>query len=127
MEKASSNKTPLLTKIMNMDVWVVVALLNQPFINGSYTGFNFQKTVKGATKLYFTHYLCVVIILTILVYLSLHFLLVFFGKRVLVFLCFKCFLSVMSFEFDVIFTKLQHFYIHCLYKCHMSICDFVPF
>ena len=43
MEKASSNKTPLLMKIMNMDVWVVVALLNEPFIIGSYTGIQFSK------------------------------------------------------------------------------------
>ena len=35
------------------------------------------------------------------------------------------FYCIMSFECDVIFIELQHLYNHCLYKCHLAICDFV--
>ena len=44
-EKASLNKTPVLTKSMNMDIWVV-GTWNQLFITGSYTEPKFSKN-KG--------------------------------------------------------------------------------
>ena len=56
-----------------------------------------------------------VIIFSIQAYISLHFLPVILGNTLFVFVCFICFLSVMSFEFDVIFIELQHLYNHYLY------------
>ena len=50
-----------------------------------------SENIFEITDAYFTHCLCVVIIFSVRVYLSLHF------------LSFLCFLSVRSFEFDVIF------------------------
>ena len=41
-EKAPSNKTPALTKSMNMDIWVV-GTSNQLFKRGSYTEIKFSK------------------------------------------------------------------------------------
>ena len=55
----------------------------------------------------FTHYSCVVIIFSIRVNLSLHFDLLFWGTSFLSF----CVFCVMSFEFDVRITALQHLYI----------------
>ena len=49
----------------------------------------------------------------------------YYGKQSFAFLCFMCFLSIMSFELDVIFIGLQHLYNHCLWKCHLVFCDFV--
>ena len=41
-ENAPSNKTPALTKSMNMGIWVV-GTTNQLFIRGSYTEIKFSK------------------------------------------------------------------------------------
>ena len=41
-EKAPSNKTQVLTKSMNLSIWVVVTL-NQLFIRGSYTEIKFSE------------------------------------------------------------------------------------
>ena len=45
-EKAPSNKTPALTKSMNMDIWVV-GTSNQLFLKGSYTEAKFSKKTKN--------------------------------------------------------------------------------
>ena len=47
--KAPSNKTPALTKSMNMDTWVVVAS-NQLFLRGSYAETNFQENEAATSK-----------------------------------------------------------------------------
>ena len=41
-EKAASNKTPVLTKNMNMDIWIV-GTSNQHFRRGSYSETKFSK------------------------------------------------------------------------------------
>ena len=46
-EKAPSSKTPVLTKNMNMNIWVV-STSKQLFLRGSYTEINIQKS-KGVT------------------------------------------------------------------------------
>ena len=61
--------------------------------------------------LFYALFVCVVIIFSVRVYLSLHF------------LSFLCFLSVTSFEFDVIFIWLQHLYDCCLYRRNLGIYD----
>ena len=56
-----------------------------------------------------------VIIFSIRVYPRLHFLPVILGNKFFVFVCFMCFCLSRNFEFDVIFTELQHLYNHCSY------------
>ena len=44
-ENTLTNKTQVLTKSMNMAIWVI-GTLNQLFIRGSYTEINFKKIIK---------------------------------------------------------------------------------
>ena len=71
--------------------------------------------LKGPTKLYFTQHSFVVIILSIRVYLSLHFLPLVLENCVFVFLYFNLFSAL----------ELKYLYNHCLCKCHLVIWDFV--
>ena len=52
-EKLPSNKTPVYTKNMDMDIWVV-AISNQLFMRGSYTKQKFykNKVVTGKTPFF---------------------------------------------------------------------------
>ena len=52
-EKLPSNKTPVYTKNMDMDIWVV-AISNQVFMRGSYTKQKFykNKVVTGKTPFF---------------------------------------------------------------------------
>ena len=69
------------------------------------------KRLKGATKLYFTHYLCAVIILFNTGYTSLHFLLILLEDwLVLSFCSFLCFLPVTLRIWDI----FKHLHNHCL-------------
>ena len=52
MKKAPLNKTQVLTKSMNMGIWVVVTS-NQLFITGSFTETKFSK------KVFIFHKICV--------------------------------------------------------------------
>ena len=66
--------------------------------------------VEGATKLNFTLYSCVVVVVVVfsmLFYLSLHFLLIVLRNQFFTFLCFMCFLSVLRFEFDAIYEIIR--------------------
>lgn len=81
--------------------------------------------LKGATKLFLMHYLCVIIIFSIQEYQSLHCLLITLGYFFFILLCFMFFLSVMGFEFNVVFIEFQDLYNHCLYKHRSVICEFV--
>ena len=85
-----------------MNHWETVETIQsqQPFVFSSVF-------LRIMLKLCFTHYLCVVIIFSTQVNLSLHFLLIILGNQFCVFMCFMCF-YVISFEFDIIFIELHH-------------------
>ena len=85
------------TLVAACDLWAVFSEIS--FMIG---------TIKGATNLYFTRYSFVVVIFLIWVYQSLRFLPFILGKYFFIFCCFMCFLTVRSFEFDVIFIEFRH-------------------
>ena len=76
---------------------------------------------KGAPKLYFAHFLCVTIIFYNTGLSKSTFSINYFGKLVF----YLCFLAVLNFQFDATFIEFITFYNHCLYWCHLAICDFV--
>ena len=72
---------------------------------------------KGATKLFFTHYSCVVIIFSSTGISKSAFSTYYFGILVF-YLSVFCVFCNMRFEFDVLYN-------HCSYKHHLAICNFV--
>ena len=97
---------------------VIFALFFETFMPKIY---NEEILLKGATKLYFTHYLCVLIIFSGLS--NSMFSTFYFGKLVSWFLVFNLF-SVFH-EFFIQYH--YNIYICCLYKCHLVITIFYSY